>query len=233
MRYTKVPRKSKLDSSPVLSPLVPTTVPMVVAPTTSPVMISPPSPSRKAAAAAAATAAHQTRPFVLPSNRPHKMVAVAPKPLAATVQPPVPSSAHTNALGVDAPQPSSDMLNDVRRSSRGPKLTSKMKQLKNSFTRFTANERVNFFEELFVSDELPDSNFPDLCYHADLADAPSTYLQMLKRSDASDWLAALASENESLRFHDVFEVAVDIPSGVNIFKRKSSSVNLMAAIKFA
>jgi hypothetical protein len=97
-----------------------------------------------------------------------------------------------------------------------------MRHLKDKFTKFTANERAFYVGDVLIADDTASTDlyFTDSCYHTDLADAPSTYLQMLKRPDKDEWLSALASENLSLLQHDVFEVAMDIPRGANIIKAK-------------
>ena len=139
-----------------------------------------------------------------PSNRVKDNALPTNKQLATTT---------TTVAAAEAPPNSTPLRKSTRARQQPDRLA------------FSAEECAYSVETLLHGAD--DFEFPDEDFDSEAGDAPANLRDIYKRSDQTEWFAAIDSENKSLFKHGVFEVVESVPAGKNlvkaryIFKRKS------------
>ena len=138
-----------------------------------------------------------------PSNRVKDNALPTNKQLATTT---------TTVAAAEAPPNSTPLRKSTRARQQPDRLA------------FSAEECAYSVETLLHGAD--DFEFPDEDFDSEAGDAPANLRDIYKRSDQTEWFAAIDSENKSLFKHGVFEVVESVPAGKNlvkaryIFKRK-------------
>ena len=132
---------------------------------------------------------------------------------------PVPPRVMTDVFTSSRWNVNTTLNNSARRTKRTRRDTEKLAALGSNRVNFVSEESV-FYADEFVAHTMSNINELD-------EEVPSSFKNIIGRSDMADWYQAVESENASIRNHRVLIPVAGLPAGKNlikakfIFKRKS------------